>query len=74
MNMDTGLIRILSEGVKINPLEEIILERQMTKKQKTEMKVSKHDNRSELGKLFALRRKQRRSERRKATKSANRDR
>ena len=69
MDTRTGVIRELSEedrkalnkALGKSPPDMIaVTESQMTKKQKETMQVSKHDNKSELGKLFKFNRNKRR--------------
>jgi len=68
MNIDTGKIKMFSEGQQIPERSIPINPNDMTKKQAVEMQVSKHDNRSKLGKAFGLNRAQRRAEMHKKKK------
>jgi hypothetical protein len=75
MNVDTGEIRKLFEDEALLENEVLVSPDQMTARQHEEMRVSKFDNRSELGKLFTGNRKQRREqerERRREQKRLNR--
>lgn len=72
MNRETGEIRRFAEGEDIPDLFQMIQDEQMTDKQKVEMKVSKYDNKSELGKLFTGNRAERRRLERMARKELKR--
>ena len=59
MNRDTGEIKHFGEGEPIPENFIKIMNDEMTSKQKKEKKVSKHDNRSKLGKKFLSDRRKR---------------
>ena len=59
MDTRTGEIKYFEENKKPPEHYIKILQEQMTKKQSEEMQVSKFDNRSELGKIFTDKRKER---------------
>ena len=63
MNTETGELKRFEEGEKIPSIFARIKEELMTDKQRRTMQVSKHDNRSELGKLYGQHRKLSRRER-----------
>jgi len=50
MNCDTGELRMLAEGEKPTDREILMDMSELTSKQKKEMKVSVHDNKSKAGK------------------------
>ena len=68
MNVDTGHLEYLTmaafeQQAKMGALVEVDMN-MATDKQKEEMQVSKHDNRSELGKVFTGSRRERRAQER----------
>ena len=72
MNRETGEIKRFAENEAVPDMFEMIQEEQMTDKQQVEMKVSKYDNKSELGKLFTGNRAERRRLERLARKELKR--
>lgn len=65
MNTETGEIKYFKEGEKI-PKEFIpVKESQMTEKQKKNLRVSKYDSISTLGRMFTGNRKERRRQAKK---------
>lgn len=72
MNRETGEIKRFAEGETIPEMFDLIQDNQMTDKQQVEMKVSKYDNKSELGKLFTGNRAERRKLERMARKELKR--
>jgi len=68
MNVDTGHLEYLTmaefeQQAKLGAMVPVDMET-ATDKQKAEMQVSKHDNRSELGKIFTGNRRERRAQER----------
>jgi len=57
MNMDNGYLRMLGENEKPSENEIMVALSELTMKQKDEMKVSLHDNRSVAGKKLQKARK-----------------
>ena len=50
MNVDTGHLRMRTDGEELSDREILLAMDELTKKQKKEMKVSVHDNKSKAGK------------------------
>lgn len=50
MNCDTGHLRMLADGEEPSLREVMLEQEELTAKQKKEMKVSLHDNKSKAGK------------------------
>lgn len=50
MNCDTGRLRMVADGEKAGDREILMAMDELTSKQKKEMKVSVHDNKSKAGK------------------------
>lgn len=60
MNIKTEEIKYFEEGEKVPDDFVLVDEKDMTDKQKKEMRVSKYDSISKLGKIFTSNRKERR--------------
>lgn len=78
MNVDTGHLEYLTmaefeQQAKLGAMIPVDMET-ATKKQKEEMQVSKHDNRSELGKVFTGSRRERRAQERAFNKQQKKSR